>query len=165
MGGLYYPKNNLLLIDGTPIIQQSFLLFLDKIYILDIYKKENSNVFIPIDSNSKKILIDSFINQFLITINSFLLYIKREDIYCNMCVCFSSSFLEEPHEIYNYIDKTIVINQFNIFIKKIQKKYNLYIDDSLKIFKFTDKITTDVAVKGKIHEILNTINFKISKKV
>ena len=76
MGGLYYPKNNLLLIDGTPIIQQSFLLFLDKIYILDIYKKENSNVFIPINSNSKKILIDSFINQFLITINSFLLYIK-----------------------------------------------------------------------------------------
>lgn len=164
MCGIYYPKNNLLLIDGTKILQQSLLNFLDKIYILKLYEEIDNSILIPVNKVSKKLLLNNFTEQFLYFLNKASLYIKQENIYCNICICFCTNFLDLPHEIYNYIDKHVVTGQYNSFCKKLQKKYNIYTCSNVKIFHFKDEITTNTSTKGKIHEILNTINFKILKK-
>lgn len=158
-----YPKFNILLLDGRDIFSTSFVCFLDTVYQLSSFvKQEDGQVSIPMSADTKDILYTC-----ILTIEKDIKLLKAtlkdKNIYCNIIIYFNLQDLEQSQEIFNYIDKKFVHTQIKRALKTlIKKKINYYIYNASEKINFTEEIKIINEPAGKIKEVLNIINFKLS---
>ena len=159
----YYPKFNILLVDGKEVFNTIFTCFLDIMYQLSSFKEDSvGNVHIPACDETKEILY-----KCLLTAEEHIKpikhHIKQNKLYCNIIIYFNLQDLEQTQEIFKYIDKSVVFTQINKALKIFKrKKIQYYIYNLTEKINFTENYKTINIPTGKAQEVLNIINFKLS---
>lgn len=164
MNGKYFPRYNILLIDGKDIFAAAFECFLERIYSLSLYLKKDNDISIPSTEETKNILILCLNLAIDTAIKQARKYIKDSKVFCNIVVYFNLNYLESNLEIFNYTNKESVFKIVNNFIKHCKKrKINFFIDKIQNSIEFAlAKIDIDNNPSAKIKETLNIINFNLS---
>ena len=165
MGGVYFPKYNLLLLNGKNIFINAYECFLEKAYILQLYKVDSNNVSLDCTPQVIELLISCLQTSVQQSHETAQLYIRNNKIYCNIVTCFSLTFLQNNLEIFKYLSKDTVFKYTNKFIKsKKNKKYYFFIDNNLKstVYQTESDIVTESTPTSKLKDVLNIINFNLS---
>jgi hypothetical protein len=146
---IYYPKFNLILINGNDIFIDAFICFLDTIYI-----SSSSNT-----KETKNILNGCLYRYFL---NAQHTTSQACNNYNNIIFYFNLSLDNVNIEIFKYINRDKFINLIKQFILKNKNIFNFY--KSNKIIQFNNNLKPKVRITGEEQEILNTINKKLASK-
>lgn len=159
----YYPKFNLLLVDGREIFNTAFTCFLDIMYQLSSFKKnDDGDMYLHACDNTKKILSTCLLSteEYIKIIK---LHMKQNKLFCNIILYFNLQDLEQTQEIFKYIDKSVVFAQINKVLKTFKrKKVQYYIYNLAEKINFTENYKVINTPAGKVQEVLNIINFKLS---
>lgn len=162
MGGVYFPKYNLLLLNGKNIFINAYECFLEKAYTLQLYKYNNDNISIECTPEVVELLTSCLSASVGAAQKEAHNFINKNKIYCKVVVCFSLTFLQNNLEIFTYLSKDAVYKCTNKFIKS--KKQYFFIDNNLKsiVYQTNLEIFTDNTPTSRLKDILNIINFNLS---
>ena len=94
MQGKYFPRYNILLIKGKNIFTDAFDCFIEKIYQLSLFLKEQDKIVINITAETSDMLLQCLNHSLENNINECYLFKKEHKIYCNTVIYFNLKYLE-----------------------------------------------------------------------
>ena len=147
---IYYPKYNIILINGNDIFIDAFICFLDKIYITS-----SSSI-----KETKIILNNCLYSYFLNVLNNTSLSCKQ---YKNIVFYYNLNIQDVNIEIFKYICKEKFIHIIKQFILKNKNMFLFY--RSNKNINFNINLIPKIKITGEEQEILNAINKKLASKL
>ena len=164
MGGIYFPKYNILLLDGKQVFDNAFICFLESVYQLSLYTKTQTDIIIPQIKETEDLLFSCLINERETHFKLGSSFIKDNKIYCNIVVCFNLAYLESNLEIFNYLNKDAIYKVVKKFIKQCKKKkINFFVNNAASEFVFKHShIYTETTIPAKLKETLSIISFNLS---
>jgi hypothetical protein len=164
MNGKYFPRYNILLIDGKNIFTNAFGCFLEKIYELRLFDQKEDTITITSSKEIDELLLLCLEAYTTSSFKQARHYIKQNKLYCNIVIYFNLKYLDNNLEIFNYINFATISKITNKFIKSCKsKKINFYLDKIQSSISFADSsITVEESPTSKIKETLNIINFNLS---
>lgn len=159
MNSSYYPKYNIVLINGNECISKSFICFLNTIYSLQ------ENVKTAVTKN-KELFLSCFnlvINE---NISEHTKLIDKQNIFCKLIFCFSLSGFSINSDIFNYINQKQLKFYIKLCLARLKKEKILYtlVQDRYIQSIGNNFFTINNAPVSSIVEILNIINFNFFKK-
>lgn len=164
MQGKYFPRYNILLIKGENIFTDAFDCFLEKIYHLSLFLKEQNKVVICLTAETSDILLQCLNHSLENNINKCFLFKKEHKIFCNTVIYFNLKNIESNLEIFNYLERDIIYKIIKKFIKTSKKKkINFFADVICKTLTFaSNTIEIEEEPSARLKETLNIINFNLS---
>lgn len=163
MNGKYFPRYNLLLIEGKSIFINAFECFLEKIYILNLYQKQDNVITISPSAEIFNLLYGCFVSSVEELAIKTKNFVKNTNKYCSTVIYFNLQHIDSNLEIFNYLDKNSIYKTINKFIKNCKKKkINFFIDKINSSINFTSSgIVTETHINSKLKDTLNIISFNL----
>lgn len=157
MSSTYYPKYNLVLINGNKCFSDSFICFLNTIHTLqeNIQNKHTKNLIL---SCFNLVIKDCFEKHKII--------INKQNIFCKIVFCFSLSTFSINSDIFNYFNFKQLEFYIKLCLSKLKKEKILYTILQEKHIQTisSDLFYVELNPSSNIKEILNIINFNFLKK-
>ena len=162
--GKYFPRYNLLLIDGKDVFCKAFRCFLERVHDLSLFEQEEGNITISTTSEIKTLISLCLKDALHSSVHEANIFIKQQKIFCNIIIYYNLKYIEDNLEIFNYIKKEFIYTQINKFVKSAKsKKINFYLDKITNAIKFENSfIETQNTTSASVRETLNIINFNLS---
>lgn len=154
----YYPKYNIILINGNACIEHAFLCFLDSIYEFKLVDLSTDKI--VADYSSFDILNTCLSDSFNFFIKQYKQIIKQKKIYCQVVFCFNINKLLATPLLFNYIDKQKSLKIINKYLKTTlrKEKMNGYILPPTAQINFIEKFIEILQPSGEVQEVLSIIS-------
>lgn len=158
----YYPKHNLLLVDGNVSIEDAFLCFVDNIYKLQIIDTAADKI--KVDRAALDILSICLLDSFNTSTKHYKNIIRQNKIYCKIVFCFNFDKLSKNVDLFRYIEQQTIFKQINSLTKRIFKRKKMYscmLTDCNDIVFLTEFYEVH-QLTGEVEEILSIINSSLT---